>query len=89
MQTLVIKIINKSGLHTRAATKLVNQAVKFKSQIYLEKDGKRANAKSIMELFLIEAEEGSAVKLIADGPDEKEAIESLNKLIRERFGENE
>ncbi|MDO9549036.1 MAG: HPr family phosphocarrier protein [Candidatus Marinimicrobia bacterium] len=80
-----IKIINKHGLHTRPATAFVTAASKFKSEIYLEYNGVRVNAKSILGLLVLAVEPGSALILYADGLDETEAVEVLDSLAQNRF----
>jgi len=84
-----IVIINRLGLHARAAAKLVTLASEFNSTIQLERGKKQVNGKSIMGVMMLAAGQGSTIGVIADGPDEKGAIESLENLIRHRFGEDE
>jgi len=80
-----IKIINKHGLHTRPATAFVTEASKFKSDIFLEYNGVRVNAKSILGLLVLAVEPGSTLLLEADGVDEEEAIEALDTLAKNKF----
>lgn len=82
-----IKITNKIGLHTRPASLIVEVANKFKSKIWIEKDGQVANGKSVMSLLLLCVEKGSIIKIKAEGPDAQEAIEALVKMIKDKFGE--
>jgi len=82
-------IINKLGLHARAAAKLVKLAGSFESAIDIEKDGKRVNGKSIMGVMMLAASCGSSVTLHIDGDDENDALEALQELINNRFGEGE
>lgn len=84
-----ILIINKLGLHARASTKLTQTASQFKSDIWIERNGRRVNAKSIMGVMMLAASKGSTVSLEATGQDESEAIEALVELINNRFGEPE
>ncbi|MBX2882126.1 MAG: HPr family phosphocarrier protein [Granulosicoccus sp.] len=84
-----IDIINKLGLHARAAAKLVKLAAGFESSIDIEKDGKRVNGKSIMGVMMLAASCGSTVTLHVDGADENEAMEALKTLINQRFEEDE
>lgn len=84
-----ILIINKLGLHARASTKLTQTASQFKSDIWIERNGRRVNAKSIMGVMMLAASKGSAVSLEATGVDESAAIEALVELINNRFGEPE
>ena len=84
-----LKIINKLGLHARAATKFVQLASKFISSIELVKDEQKVNGKSIMGVMMLAASRGTELTLIADGKDEHEAISQLQALIDSRFGEDE
>lgn len=84
-----ILIINKLGLHARASTKLTQTASQFKSDIWIERNGRRVNAKSIMGVMMLAASKGSTVTLEANGSDEVEAMEALVALINNRFGEPE
>lgn len=77
MTEKIVTIRNRMGLHARPAAKFVEEANKFKSQIYVVKDGLQVNGKSIMGLMLLAAESGCKVTIKADGPDESSAIESL------------
>lgn len=82
-------ITNKLGLHARAASKLVSTASEFESDIQLRCNGQKVDAKSIMGIMMLAAGIGTEVELIADGPDEKDAISTLNALFAARFGEEE
>ncbi|MFZ9642026.1 MAG: HPr family phosphocarrier protein [Candidatus Methylopumilus sp.] len=84
-----ILIINKLGLHARASTKLTQTASQFKSDIWIERNGRRVNAKSIMGVMMLAASKGSTVTLEANGEDEVSAMEALMALINNRFGEPE
>jgi phosphocarrier protein HPr len=84
-----IEIINKLGLHARASTKLTQTASQFASEIWLERNGRRVNAKSIMGVMMLAAGKGSKVTLEANGNDEAPAIAALTNLINDRFGEGE
>jgi phosphocarrier protein HPr len=84
-----ILIINKLGLHARASTKLTQTAGQFKSDIWIERNGRRVNAKSIMGVMMLAASKGSTVSLEATGEDEALAMEALIALINNRFGEPE
>ena len=84
-----IEIINKLGLHARASSKLTQTASQFGSEIWIEKNGRRVNAKSIMGVMMLAAAKGSVVILEADGKDENEAIAALQTLINDYFGEGE
>lgn len=82
-----VVILNKTGLHARPAAMFVKEASKFKSEIKVEKDGRQANAKSIISILSCGLEHGTKIKLIANGEDEAEALDALAKLIESKFGE--
>lgn len=84
-----IEIINKLGLHARASTKLTQVASRFACQIWLERNGRRVNAKSIMGVMMLAASKGSKILLEIDGQDEAEAMQALTALINDKFGEGE
>ncbi|MFZ0388984.1 MAG: HPr family phosphocarrier protein [Calditrichia bacterium] len=83
-----IKIINKHGLHARPAALLVKVAGKFKSDIFLIKDGYEVNGKSIMGVMTLAAEPGSVLEIRINGPDEEQALQALEELINGRFYED-
>lgn len=89
MQTLEVEIINKLGLHARASAKLTQTATAFESEVWLERAGRRVNAKSIMGVMMLAAAKGAVVKLETTGPDEAAAMAALVALIADRFGEGE
>lgn len=82
-------IINKLGLHARAAAKFVTQASLFESDINLQRNNQNVNGKSIMGVMMLAAAKGSEIELIIDGTDENQAMQSLLELIANRFGEAE
>jgi phosphocarrier protein HPr len=82
-------IVNKLGLHARAAAKLTHLAGSYKSEIWLSRSGRRVNAKSIMGVMMLAAGQGSSVLIEADGDDAEQAIAALTKLIADKFGEGE
>ncbi|WP_089724151.1 HPr family phosphocarrier protein [Candidatus Thiosymbion oneisti] len=84
-----IEILNKLGLHARAAAKLVTCAGAFASQVRLEWKGRRVNGKSIMDVMMLAAAQGSMVTLLIEGKDEAAACAALERLIADRFGEDE
>lgn len=84
-----IEIINKLGLHARASTKLTQVAAQFSSQIWVERNTRRVNAKSIMGVMMLAASKGSKIMLETEGADEVEAMAALTDLINNRFGEGE
>lgn len=81
------EIVNKLGMHARAATKLVQTASRFRSQVQLEKDGHIANAKSVMGVLLLCGHQGSKITVSADGDDAADAVHAIGALIADRFGE--
>jgi len=82
-----IEIINRLGLHARAAAKLVDCAARFSSQIRLTKEQQQVDAKSIMSVMMLAAGQGSLVTLHIEADDENAALEALCALINNRFGE--
>jgi len=84
-----IEILNKLGLHARAAARLVTCTGAFASQIRLEWKGQRVNGKSIMDVMMLAAVQGSMVTLLIEGEDESAACAALERLIADRFGEDE
>ena len=84
-----ITIINKLGLHARAASKLVNCASQFESEVFIGRNGNRVNAKSIMGVMMLAASKGVELELEVDGSDEESCQQALVDLIGNRFGENE
>ncbi len=84
-----VEIINKLGLHARAATKFANTANKFDSQIHVVFGEKNIDGKSIMSLMLLAAAKGSNITLKTDGPDADAAMAALLDLINDKFGEEE
>lgn len=89
MITREITIINKLGLHARAAAKLVKLSSSFDANIDIEKDGQKVNSKSIMGVMMLAASCGSNVTLYADGTDENAAMDALCDLINRYFDEDE
>jgi phosphocarrier protein len=81
------QIVNKLGLHARAATKLVQTASRFNADVELQKDGHVANGKSVMGVLLLCGHQGSRVTVTASGPDAREAVDAIGALIADRFGE--
>jgi phosphocarrier protein HPr len=84
-----IEIINILGLHARASTKFTQTASQFSSDIWVTRNGRRVNAKSIMGVMMLAASKGSMVELEANGADERQAIDALKALINDYFGEGE
>ena len=84
-----ITIINKLGLHARAASKLVNCASQFESEVFIGRNGNRVNAKSIMGVMMLAASKGIELELEIDGNDEQICQQAVVDLINNRFGEDE
>lgn len=82
-----IQIINKLGLHARAAAKLVQTAAKFASHIEIQGNSRTANAKSIMGVMMLAASQHTWVEVSAQGEDEEKALEAIETLMAARFGE--
>jgi phosphocarrier protein HPr len=89
MAQIEAEIVNKLGLHARAAAKLTEVAGAFASEIWLSRNGRRVNAKSIMGVMMLAAGKGSRVLIEAEGEDADAALAALAKLIAARFGEEE
>lgn len=84
-----ISISNKLGLHARASAKLTKLAGSFRSEIFLLRNGRRVNAKSIMGVMMLAAGKGSEVEIEAEGEDAEPAVAALVELIEGKFGEPE
>ncbi|MES1942834.1 phosphotransferase system, phosphocarrier protein HPr [Salinisphaera sp. PC39] len=82
-----VAIVNKLGLHARAASKLVTEASRFDSDIRVAKDGREVSGKSIMGVMMLAAARGSRIRITAEGDDAEAALDALEELIRDRFGE--
>ena len=84
-----VTIINKLGLHARAAAKFVTLASSFSSDVFLAKQQQKVNGKSIMGVMMLAASKGTVLTLTISGQDEPQALEQLQTLIKNKFGENE
>ena len=84
-----VQISNKLGLHARASAKLTQLAAGFNSEIWMEKGSRRVNAKSIMGVMMLAAGKGTTVAIETIGADEQPALDSIIKLIEDKFGEGE
>jgi phosphocarrier protein len=84
-----VTISNKLGLHARASAKLTSTASRFQSGVWIVRDGRRVNAKSIMGVMMLAAGIGSTVELETDGADEGDAMAAIEKLFADKFGEGE
>ena len=82
-----VTIVNRLGLHARAAAKLVTLAAKHRSEVRVRKDGREVSGKSIMGVMMLAAAQGSHITLVAQGPDAAEALEALAALVANRFDE--
>jgi len=89
MMDRTVTIVNKLGLHARAAARFVTLASSFSSEVKLGRNGQEVNGKSIMGVMMLAASKGTDIRLITEGSDEHEAIEKLTELIENRFGESE
>ena len=87
MYTQEITVQNEVGLHARPATYFIRKANEFKSGIWVEKEERRVNAKSLLGVLSLGIVKGTNIALIADGSDEKEAVDALVSLIQNNFGE--
>ena len=84
-----ITISNKLGLHARASAKLTKLAGSFRSEVFLARNGRRVNAKSIMGVMMLAAGLGAEVEIETDGEDEQAAMDALRELIDSKFGEGQ
>jgi phosphocarrier protein len=82
-----ITVINRAGIHARPSAILVQKTKNFKSNIYMEKNNDRINAKSIMGIITLGASYGTELKIIADGEDEEDAVETIVRLFESKFEE--
>jgi phosphocarrier protein HPr len=89
MQKTKVTIINKLGLHARASAKLTKLASSFSCDVFMSRNGRRINAKSIMGVMMLAAGMGTEVEIETVGDDEDKAMQALFGLITERFGEGE
>jgi phosphocarrier protein HPr len=84
-----IRITNRLGLHARASAKLTQAASRFQSGVWISRNGRRVNAKSIMGVMMLAAAKGSDIELETDGPDEEAAFATIEKLFADKFDEGE
>jgi phosphocarrier protein len=89
MQRTEVVIVNKLGLHARASSKLTQLAGRFKCEVWLTRDGRKVNAKSIMGVMMLAAAKGVRIGIETDGTDEAEAAAAIAALVADRFGEGE
>jgi phosphocarrier protein len=83
------RINNKLGLHARPSAQITQLATRFAAEVWIARNGRRVNAKSIMGVMMLAAGKGSTVTVDADGPDETQALEAIGGLIESNFGELE
>lgn len=84
-----LTISNKLGLHARASAKLTKLAGSFQSEVFMARNGRRVNAKSIMGVMMLAAGLGSTVELEVDGTDEQQALDAITALVNDKFGEGQ
>ena len=84
-----LRIVNKLGLHARAAAKLIDLASGFESRIRILRDGREADAKSIMRVMMLAASKGTSIEVVAQGADAAEAVDAIERLVAGRFDEPE
>lgn len=84
-----IEITNKLGLHARASAKLTQTAARFQSEVWLSRNGRRINGKSIMGVMMLAASRGTQIRIETIGDDEQAAMNALSALIEDKFGEGE
>jgi phosphocarrier protein HPr len=89
MQKTNVTIINKLGLHARASAKLTKLASSFACDVFMSRNGRRINAKSIMGVMMLAAGMGAEIEIETVGADEVQALQALVALVNERFGEGE
>jgi phosphocarrier protein len=89
MAATEVEIVNKLGLHARASAKLTQTASAFAAEIWLTRNGRRVNAKSIMGVMMLAAGKGARLRIEAKGADAEAAVAALTQLIADRFGEGE
>ena len=89
MPSAEAEIVNKLGLHARASAKLTQTAAAYNCEVWLARNGRRVNAKSIMGVMMLAASKGSRITIETDGQDAEQALAALLQLIAARFGESE
>jgi len=88
LESRVFKLTNELGMHARPASLFVQTVNDYNCEVKVEKDGNIINGKSVMELMVLAAEEGSSLKVTAEGEDASEALDALEKLFQNKFGED-
>jgi len=84
-----LEIVNKLGLHARAAVLLVQSATRFEAEVMISKDGQSVNGRSIMGIMMLAAEQGSSIDVETKGPQAREALDAIRELVANRFNEGE
>ncbi len=87
MKKIQVKLVNKLGMHARPSAKVAQTATQFKSQVWMARNGRRVNAKSIMGVMMLAAPLGASLDIEVDGADEDQALEALTQLFASGFGE--
>ena len=87
MPTRELPIVNKLGLHARAASKFVTVASQYNARVTVVKDGREVSGKSIMGVMMLAAARGSTIEVTAEGDDADSALDAIDKLVADRFGE--
>ncbi|MDJ0761516.1 MAG: HPr family phosphocarrier protein [Myxococcota bacterium] len=85
---VTLTIENDLGLHARAATMFVQITAKYDAEVFVEKDGREVNGKSIMGILTLVASKGSQICVRAEGPEAEQVIDALSDLVKTKFGEN-
>ena len=88
MPSSTLTIVNRLGLHARAATKLVQTASRYVSEVTILRSGKEVNGKSIMGVMMLAVAQGTEIEIRTEGSDAEEALQALEALVSERFGES-
>ena len=84
-----LEIVNKLGLHARASAKLTQTASRFRSDVWLERNNRKVNAKSIMGVMMLAAAKGATIRVETEGPDAEAALQAIRDLVADKFGEGE
>jgi phosphocarrier protein HPr len=81
-------ILNEVGLHARPASMIVKRLLQFESEVFIEKDGRKVNGKSIMGILMLAAGKGSEIRVEVDGSDAQKVLDALEQLLLSKFGED-
>jgi phosphocarrier protein HPr len=88
-ERVTLEILNRLGLHARAAALLVQTASRFDAEVAIAKDGQTVNGRSIMGVMMLAAEQGSRIEVTTTGPEAREVLEAITELVKARFHEAE